>query len=150
VDEGNAGGGGGCSTGQLGVCDSGTSVCQSGSLSCQQNTSASPETCDGLDNDCDGVVDNGNPGGGAVCSTGLPGVCDSGTSVCQSGSLSCQQNTSPSAETCNGLDDDCDGLTDEGGVCSVCGNGVVEPGEQCDDGNTNDFDDCTNACLFQI
>ena len=29
---------------------------------------------------------------------------------------------------------------------SVCGNGIVEPGEQCDDGNLNDFDDCRNDC----
>jgi cysteine-rich repeat protein len=29
-----------------------------------------------------------------------------------------------------------------------CGNGVVDPGEECDDGNTNDNDDCTNRCLF--
>jgi cysteine-rich repeat protein len=28
----------------------------------------------------------------------------------------------------------------------TCGNGVVEAGEQCDDGNTNNNDTCTNAC----
>jgi cysteine-rich repeat protein len=27
-----------------------------------------------------------------------------------------------------------------------CGNGVVDPGEECDDGNTNPSDGCTNAC----
>jgi cysteine-rich repeat protein len=27
-----------------------------------------------------------------------------------------------------------------------CGNGVVEAGEQCDDGNTNNNDGCTNSC----
>ena len=30
----------------------------------------------------------------------------------------------------------------------VCGNGVLESGEQCDDGNTNDTDGCNNSCVF--
>jgi cysteine-rich repeat protein len=29
----------------------------------------------------------------------------------------------------------------------VCGNGTVESGEQCDDGNASNTDACTNACL---
>jgi cysteine-rich repeat protein len=29
-----------------------------------------------------------------------------------------------------------------------CGNGVVDPGEECDDGNDNDHDECTSLCLF--
>ena len=29
-----------------------------------------------------------------------------------------------------------------------CGNGFVEPGEQCDDGNDIDDDDCNNECLI--
>ncbi len=34
------------------------------------------------------------------------------------------------------------------GVClSTCGNGVVDEGEQCDDGNTIDTDDCTDCVL---
>ncbi len=27
-----------------------------------------------------------------------------------------------------------------------CGDGTQDPGEECDDGNTNDNDDCTNSC----
>jgi len=27
-----------------------------------------------------------------------------------------------------------------------CGDGVIDPGEQCDDGNTNNNDDCINTC----
>ena len=36
-----------------------------------------------------------------------------------------------------------------GGVCvgSLCGNGDVDPGEQCDDGNTTSGDGCRNDCL---
>jgi cysteine-rich repeat protein len=29
----------------------------------------------------------------------------------------------------------------------VCGNNIVEPGEQCDDGNTNNNDWCSNSCI---
>jgi cysteine-rich repeat protein len=32
----------------------------------------------------------------------------------------------------------------------VCGNGVVETGEQCDDGNTNNTDACSNTCTTNI
>ncbi len=30
---------------------------------------------------------------------------------------------------------------------AVCGNGGIEPGEACDDGNLNDADGCTSACV---
>ena len=29
---------------------------------------------------------------------------------------------------------------------SICGNGILDAGEQCDDGNADDQDGCTNAC----
>jgi cysteine-rich repeat protein len=29
---------------------------------------------------------------------------------------------------------------------AVCGNGIIEPGEDCDDGNTNDGDACPSTC----
>jgi cysteine-rich repeat protein len=31
---------------------------------------------------------------------------------------------------------------------AVCGNRIVEPGEECDDGNTNNCDGCSNACTL--
>jgi cysteine-rich repeat protein len=31
---------------------------------------------------------------------------------------------------------------------AVCGDGIVGPGEQCDDGNTNNCDGCSNACTL--
>jgi Notch-like protein len=115
VDNGDPGGGGTCNTGQPGVCASGTLHCQSGALVCVPNNSPSAEVCNGLDDDCDGIVDDGNPGGGGTCTTGLPGVCATGTLECQSGSLVCVPGIQPGEKTevCNdGLDNDCDGLTD--------------------------------------
>jgi cysteine-rich repeat protein len=44
------------------------------------------------------------------------------------------------------------GATSTGAASSsggaVCGDGVVDPGEACDDGNTDDADGCTNACAL--
>ena len=39
-----------------------------------------------------------------------------------------------------------DGDGDGDGGTGVCGDGVVDAGEACDDGNTDDTDQCTNAC----
>src|SRR5581483_8560064 len=51
------------------------------------------EICDNIDNDCNGAVDDGNPGGGGACNTGLLGVCGPGTFSCTDGGLVCIQNT---------------------------------------------------------
>lgn len=90
-----------------------------------------------LDSDCDGVGDNADaaPNDPTCWGTGV--------------------------ETCNFQDDDCDGVVDDvvgdtpcaGGCnpdtdgCIVCGNGVLDPGEVCDDGNTASGDSCSPNCL---
>lgn len=115
TDEGNPGGGGACNTGLQGDCAAGTQQCSNGSLVCQQNQQPQSESCNGDDDDCDGQTDEGNPGGGASCSTGLMGICAAGTVTCTGGMLVCQQNQMAQTENCsNQLDDDCDGQTDEG------------------------------------
>ncbi len=43
------------------------------------------------------------------------------------------------------VDGYCGGL----GSGALCGNGLVEAGEECDDGNALDGDECTSACLLQ-
>ncbi len=140
-------------TAGVGLCKSGVSTCNaavgSGTSSftgcigevVATNPPANPESgaslCDGLDNDCDGTADDGNPGGGAACSTGLMGVCAAGTQTCHGAmGVKCDQNTTSSGEVCDGLDNDCDGSFDENasnsgkltGSCYTGANGTAGVG----------------------
>jgi cysteine-rich repeat protein len=52
-----------------------------------------------------------------------------------------------------GSDDTCDHDTDGDGHCDsepVCGNGILEDGEQCDDGNTLPGDGCCDLCEIEV
>jgi hypothetical protein len=134
VDEGNPGSGLACPTGQPGICATGVTTCSEGAIACTQTTFPSTEVCNGIDEDCDGAPDNGNPGGGATCGTGRPGICAAGVTSCEAGALLCNQSALPSDDLCDGLDNDCDGTIDENnpgggvacttGLAGVCGPGV--------------------------
>jgi len=117
---------------------------------CVPTTCAAQEvTCGVISDGCGGVL-NCNSGGGLSCNTGLLGVCAAGTTACINGVMVCVQTHQPSAEICDGLDNNCNGQIDEGIVCgAVCGNGIVEPGEECDDGNTINGDGCSATCTVQ-
>jgi hypothetical protein len=82
---------GACVTGLAGRCSAGTYACTgAGVLSCTQTLASTTETCNGIDDNCNGTVDEGNPGGGAGCSSGGTGTCvNSGTINCVGGSLVC-------------------------------------------------------------
>ena len=117
---------------------------------CVPTTCAAQEvTCGTIADGCGGVL-HCNSGGGLSCNTGLLGACAAGTTACINGVLVCVQTYQPSAEICDGLDNNCDGKVDEGLSCAaVCGNGILEPGEECDDGNTINGDGCSATCKVQ-
>lgn len=137
VDNGDPGGGEACDTMMPGECAAGVIACEGGELVCMPTSVAGVELCNGMDDDCDGVADNGDPGGGGVCNTGVPGVCATGTETCTGGAVQCVPDQMAGAETCNGADDDCDGAIDEGnpgggGACVTGLLGVCGPGtNQC-------------------
>ena len=92
---------------------------------CANEESSETLCSDGLDNDCNGQIDGSDnncqtgqgcdPGSVNYCSTGLFGVCSSGTKTCDSSGFwqDCIQTTPPKTEICNdGLDNDCNGKID--------------------------------------
>jgi cysteine-rich repeat protein len=56
----------------------------------------------------------------------------------------------PAVSNVDQEDSDGDGVGDacEAAQTSVCGNGVVDPGELCDDGNLLDGDSCSSTCML--
>jgi hypothetical protein len=100
-----------------GACDAGFVDLDGGANGCEYACPVMPpsaDVCNGLDDDCDGLADQGDPGGGLACDTGLLGVCASGVTACTGGAVTCVQDTQAGSEVCpNGLDDDCDGVVDE-------------------------------------
>ena len=112
--------------------------CDDGSAQINPNRS---EVCNGRDDDCDGSQDEGNPGGGAACTTEDPGICAAGTLRCAQGGLHCASNLTPRPEDCdNGLDDDCNGRADEADVaCSADCSTVL-------DSDSDRVADCADNC----
>ncbi len=142
-DNGNPDGGGTCSTGKQGICATGTDTCQNGAIVCVQNQQPKSEQCNNIDDDCDGTVDDGDPGGGANCNTGMQGECSNGIQKCVSGSISCQQTVFSKTEICNNKDDNCNGSTDEGNPGGGAGCTNTSLFGECRTGVLN----CTNGSL---
>ncbi len=141
VDDNNPESGMDCMTGLPGPCSPGKTECVGGALMCKASVMATPEACNNIDDDCNGTIDNGNPGSGAMCTTGQLGECATGMTSCLGGAVSCLAPM-PNEDICDGLDNDCDGAIDNHGVGvgEPCMTGI--PGE-CSTG----FTDCDMGML---
>jgi cysteine-rich repeat protein len=88
--------------------------------------------------------------GCGTCGNGLPNAgeqCDDGNTVNDDG---CNDNCI-TATCADGAKNQGEAGVDCGGpclACVVCGDGVEEADEECDDGNTMNDDACSNACLI--
>ncbi|MEZ4452771.1 MAG: hypothetical protein R3B09_25140 [Nannocystaceae bacterium] len=126
--------------------------CTPGTLGCPCDGDA----CDGellCDNGLcvapgDPVCGNGVVEMGEACDDGNDDELDGCTSACEEGPV-CPAGT----ENCPcDVGDTCDAdLVCQAGTCKpkpnpVCGNKVVEGNEECDDGNQQNWDACSNAC----
>jgi cysteine-rich repeat protein len=99
------------------------------------------------------------------CASGPGVICDSGSALCQliDGYGPCSDEDendvcesgicdlgSATCETC-GDDEDCaSGERCEANTCvpRTCGDGEVDPGEACDDGDSDESNECTSTCLI--
>ena len=148
VDLGNLGGSGGIfAAGGAGGTGGISSAGGAGGLDASLDVASSDGT--------GGVPSTGGvDGGGGISSTGGAGGTGGTTASTDAGapdappSLCSATVPCPSFPNCMGQPtcDPATGLCSAPTQCSVCGNGVLEFSEQCDDGNTISGDHCSSTC----
>lgn len=180
-DDGNTASGDGCSflcTIETSTCASGT-ICPTGAP-CPAN-GVCPNLCGNAVLDAGEQCDDGNQVNADSCTNACLFPCVPGT-VCPDGQVcpangvcpsSCGNGVVDPGEQCdlglfNGLSNSGCSATCTGGPCTpgsicpngaqcppngvcpnLCGNGTLDPGEQCDDANQIDTDACTNSCFLR-
>jgi len=104
-----------------------------------------PEVCDGVDSDCEKppVADNG-----VDCSDGIACTVDScaGVAGCfnDPDNFLCDDSDPNTLDECSIADGGCVNTP-----IAFCGDGIVDPGEECDDGNNDDGDGCSATCTVE-
>ncbi|MBK9267008.1 MAG: proprotein convertase P-domain-containing protein [Polyangiaceae bacterium] len=123
----------------VGSCDPGTGTC-SDPVKMDGSMCDDSDACTQADSCQAGVCTGANP---VVCMASdqchVAGTCDPMTGTCD-------DPNAPDGTMCT--------LGGSGGVCSVgvcslCGNGSLDAGEQCDDSNTTGGDGCSSMCQIE-
>jgi hypothetical protein len=140
----------GMTTCGLGSCLHTVDNCSNGQpKQCDPLEGASPEICDGKDNDCDGKTD---PVDAAGCKTFYA---DADNDKYGAGAGSCLCNAVPPYVTNDAgdcADNDPLRYPFPHAICGIdadCVNGLLDIGEECDDGNAKDGDGCSSACKLE-
>ncbi len=117
------------------VCDL-ANDCQPGSpVDCSDGVGCTDDVCDEAADECLSAPNDANCADDALFCDGSE-FCDA-LNDCQSTGDPC-----PVGTVCSEVPDTCDAVLG-------CGNGIQEPGEECDDGNTLDGDCCSSQCFFE-
>jgi len=118
--------------------------------SCDDGDPCTTDSCDSADGTC-----RHEPLTGTACDDGDPctepdscveGACHGGDVVagCCHGDADCRDQDSCTADSCDTTTHQCRFTP----IVPCCGNGQVEAGEQCDDGNPSAEDGCSPRCDF--
>jgi len=131
----------------FGRCEGKTKCTENGLAPCSAETPG-PEECNGLDDDCDGQTDEEAC---QACTTYYKDGDQDGYGV--TGDSQClSEPLAPYTATSAGDCDDSDARVHPGAsaVCGIdadCDGSLLDPGEECDDGNSITTDGCAN-CTF--
>eukprot|EP00928_Gymnodinium_smaydae_P058539 TRINITY_DN4173_c0_g3_i1.p1 TRINITY_DN4173_c0_g3~~TRINITY_DN4173_c0_g3_i1.p1 ORF type:complete len:4825 (-),score=897.58 TRINITY_DN4173_c0_g3_i1:121-14595(-) len=129
----------GCDDGNLNVGDGCDTSCE---IEVNWQCRSYVDSMDNTTSVCSGVCGDGLVKGGEICDDGntLDGDgCSAGCTV-EKGFACCEQPNGlfkcrPGTVSCD---------------TSRCGNRVRDPGEECDDGNTNSLDGCSRLCTLEV
>jgi cysteine-rich repeat protein len=141
------------------VCDGDTKTCHSIDSSFTDGYAMCRADCRGYDTStCSGgggsLCGNKNIDAGEVCDSEtipckqLAGAPEGGTAKCASDCLSWDRSSCYDPGNGGGSGGNEGGNGGDGDHAN-CGNGYVDPGEQCDDGNRMDGDGCSQYCMFE-
>jgi len=132
-------------------CDDGTPADNDGcDSSCQIEYCGDGTIQDGLGEQCD---DKGVCFDGTTCKTQVPDVCPEVPYVCSPGGGTCSSDADCGTGICTLYQTACAPQACDGcNNCQIeiCGNGIVECDEECDDGDTVIFDGCYSDCTWEF
>jgi len=109
-------------------------ICQTLGLGYTGGDLACTSSCDGYDDSGCYTCGDGNVNPNEECDGANLDGQDCSTLGLGSGTLSCFENCTFNLTQCSGV------------PTEYCGNGVIDNGEECDDGNRSNSDDCSENC----